>query len=588
MASRMAPPAEPFSGFFFHGFPRPTPEEPALVNLEPGQNLPPISEDAHRAYRMIFLNEFKTTAAPPPPRAQPPRPQQQQQVAVSPANSRQQQAPLALLAPPAAQPPRLLPQQPPPQQQMATLPPPRQQQQQSYQPPPATGGGSSSIPSLPATIPAAAAAPPPAPPQGPLCSHGVPYTSCSDRADHLQQLIGQLADLTDKFVEVEDPTEMAQLKQQWKELRELRKLLEDAPPPPMQRQQPGGHASEPAHSLLNRQYSGASGAIPPAAAVYPPQQPFELAYPPQQQQQQQQQQQFNQPNDGSGTAPPGAYQQPNAAAYTNNNGSAYPTNQYNNGQQPGALGYPSTYQPLAFQQPGLGASSTFGAGAYNNNNSNYNNNGGPPPAQQYSEYQQQGQYQQQQFEEFIPYEPDRVAMAMLNTNVTDASVDPQWQQENFDWSLAMKQKNTDLFGNAKFRHTQLSVLNATMAGRDAFVLMPTGGGKSLCYQLPAVLSPGVTLVISPLTSLIQDQVSHLEILGIPSVSMTGAGRDVKYGIARGDYKVVFLTPERLFNALTGGETMHMLQGLYNNRMLARVVVDEAHCVSNWGHGKAHH
>lgn len=145
-------------------------------------------------------------------------------------------------------------------------------------------------------------------------------------------------------------------------------------------------------------------------------------------------------------------------------------------------------------------------------------------------------------------------------------------------------RNLSVFGHRGFRGNQRQIIAAALAGRDVFVLMPTGGGKSLCYQLPALLTAGVTVVISPLISLMQDQVDQLAAVGVAAGMLyrDQPAEQKQELLSRlhspvGRLKLLYIAPERV-------PYMHgIFTTLYNAGALDRLCIDEAHCVSAWGH-----
>lgn len=174
-----------------------------------------------------------------------------------------------------------------------------------------------------------------------------------------------------------------------------------------------------------------------------------------------------------------------------------------------------------------------------------------------------------------------------NQEVSDRLACLDWETNEFPWTSKLRQTLKEVFHLDGFRPKQLSAINASMKGHDTILIMPTGGGKSLCYQLPALISTGITLVVSPLVALMEDQLMALKKWNVEAamLSATATREHTNYVFnamtdTKTKLKLIYVTPEKLAKSK---RFMTKLQKMYQMKQFARLAIDEVHCCSQWGH-----
>ncbi|XP_047091264.1 ATP-dependent DNA helicase Q-like 2 [Lolium rigidum] len=180
-----------------------------------------------------------------------------------------------------------------------------------------------------------------------------------------------------------------------------------------------------------------------------------------------------------------------------------------------------------------------------------------------------------------------ISKTSRDTSDTAPSVALEDWSGKFSWDSQADDMRFNVFGISSYRSNQREIINSIMSGKDVLVIMAAGGGKSLCYQLPAVLRDGITLVVSPLLSLIQDQVMGLAALGIPAHMLTSTtNKEIEKFIYKalekgeGELKILYVTPEKISKSK---RFMSKLEKCHHAGRLSLVAIDEAHCCSQWGH-----
>ncbi|XP_068210020.1 ATP-dependent DNA helicase Q1-like [Palaemon carinicauda] len=162
-----------------------------------------------------------------------------------------------------------------------------------------------------------------------------------------------------------------------------------------------------------------------------------------------------------------------------------------------------------------------------------------------------------------------------------------WERQDFPWSSKLNELRKSVFRIPEFRPYQLPTMNATLSGTDCILIMPTGGGKSLCYQLTALISKGITLVVSPLISLMEDQIMGLKSVGVDARMLCAETSKEEVNLVytamtdpKSPVNLLYVTPERLAKSK---RFMAKLQKMHQLGLFARLAIDEVHCCSQWGH-----
>lgn len=182
---------------------------------------------------------------------------------------------------------------------------------------------------------------------------------------------------------------------------------------------------------------------------------------------------------------------------------------------------------------------------------------------------------------------DNLEQRAANASSQSIQVSQSREEKRYKWSDRVQEVLKNVFKLKAFRSCQERAINTTLEGKDCLVVMPTGGGKSLCFQLPALVNDGITVVVSPLLSLMEDQVNGLKALDIETSVINGntplkeTNEIMRAMVDRGSsLKIIYVTPEKVAKSK---RFMAEMEKCYNANRLDRIVIDEVHCCSQWGH-----